>query len=82
MSLLPREQPAIPGLTVATHYQTSTRAGGDYYDWQALPDGNWIITLADVSGHGIGPALVTADEVGDPGRLRRLRVHVCHRFRR
>jgi len=25
-----------------------------------LPDGGTLITLADVSGHGIGPALITA----------------------
>lgn len=34
--------------------------GGDYYDWQAMPDGKLAVALADVTGHGIGPALVMA----------------------
>ena len=32
----------------------------DRYGWQPLPDGRLAVSLADVTGHGIGPALVTA----------------------
>lgn len=60
MSLLPREQPAIPTLEVATHYQTSTRAGGDYYDFFELAGGKWGILVADVSGHGTPAAVLMA----------------------
>lgn len=59
-SLLPRTAPQIPGFEVAGWNRPAAETGGDYYDWHALPDGNLIVTLADVSGHGIGPALVTA----------------------
>jgi serine phosphatase RsbU (regulator of sigma subunit) len=59
-ALLPRAAPGIPGFDIAGWNRPADQTGGDYYDWQALPDGNWIITLADVSGHGIGPAMVTA----------------------
>lgn len=59
-ALLPRGAPKIPGFEIAGWNRPADQTGGDYYDWQALPDGNWIVTLADVSGHGIGPALVTA----------------------
>lgn len=59
-ALLPRKSPAIPGFDIAGWNRPADQTGGDYYDWQALPDGGWIISLADVSGHGIGPALVTA----------------------
>jgi serine phosphatase RsbU (regulator of sigma subunit) len=59
-ALLPRAAPSIPGYDIAGWNRSADQTGGDYYDWQPLPDGNWIITLADVSGHGVGPALVTA----------------------
>ncbi len=42
------------------HYQTSRRAGGDYYDFFPLEDGQWGIFIADVSGHGTPAAVVMA----------------------
>ncbi len=59
-SLLPREMPTIEGLQLAATYQTSQRAGGDYYDFFPLPDGKWGILIADVSGHGPSAAVVMA----------------------
>jgi serine phosphatase RsbU (regulator of sigma subunit) len=59
-ALLPREAPSIDGFEVAGWNRPADQTGGDYYDWQRMPDGTWIVTLADVSGHGIGPAMVTA----------------------
>ena len=59
-SLLPKSIPAIPGLGIATHYQTSQWAGGDYYDFFSLPDGKWGILIADVSGHGTPAAVLMA----------------------
>ncbi len=59
-SLLPTTLPVIPTLDLAAHYQTSRRAGGDYYDFFALPDGKWGILMADVSGHGTPAAVLMA----------------------
>lgn len=59
-SLLPKALPEIPTLDLAVHYQTSKRAGGDYYDFFPLPDGRWGILLADVSGHGTPAAVIMA----------------------
>lgn len=59
-TLLPRRLPAIPGLSMATSYLTSDQAGGDYYDFFALPEGRWAILIADVSGHGPAAATVMA----------------------
>ncbi len=59
-SLLPTNLPAIPGLELAASYQTSTQAGGDYYDLFPLPDGAWGIFIADVSGHGTPAAVLMA----------------------
>jgi sigma-B regulation protein RsbU (phosphoserine phosphatase) len=59
-SLLPTVLPQIPTLDIAAYYQTSRRAGGDYYDFFPLPDGKWGILLADVSGHGTPAAVLMA----------------------
>jgi sigma-B regulation protein RsbU (phosphoserine phosphatase) len=59
-SLLPLKLPQIPTLSLAAHYQTSRRAGGDYYDFFELPDGQWGILIADVSGHGTPAAVLMA----------------------
>lgn len=59
-SLLPRSLPAIPTLDLAAHYQPARRAGGDYYDFFPLPDGQWGLFIGDVSGHGTPAAVLMA----------------------
>jgi serine phosphatase RsbU (regulator of sigma subunit) len=55
--LLPKELPRVDGYQWEVHYATSTRAGGDYYDAFALPDGRIGAIVADATGHG-APAAV------------------------
>jgi sigma-B regulation protein RsbU (phosphoserine phosphatase) len=59
-SLLPEKLPVIPGFELAAHYQTSARAGGDYYDFFMLEDGRCGLFIADVSGHGTPAAVLMA----------------------
>ncbi|HEY0703425.1 MAG TPA: PP2C family protein-serine/threonine phosphatase [Candidatus Acidoferrales bacterium] len=59
-SLLPTEMPRVAGFDIAAWNQPADQTGGDYYDWQPLPDGKVLVALADVTGHGIGPALLAA----------------------
>jgi sigma-B regulation protein RsbU (phosphoserine phosphatase) len=59
-SLLPAGLPRVPTLDLAAHYQTSHRAGGDYYDFFPLDGGCWGILIADVSGHGTPAAVMMA----------------------
>jgi hypothetical protein len=59
-SLLPQRLPAIPTLEMAAHYQTSARAGGDYYDVFDLGLQRWGIFVGDVSGHGTAAAVIMA----------------------
>ena len=56
--LLPQGQPAVTGFDVAGWSRPAEMAGGDTYDVFQLPDGRWLITLADASDHGLGPALI------------------------
>jgi serine phosphatase RsbU (regulator of sigma subunit) len=58
--LLPSQPLAMPRFDIAGWNQPADATGGDYFDWQELPDGRIAVSLADVSGHGIGPALVMA----------------------
>jgi serine phosphatase RsbU (regulator of sigma subunit) len=57
-SLLPQEPPQIEGFDIAGWNRPADDTGGDYFDWKILSDGKVVISLADVTGHGIGPALL------------------------
>jgi serine phosphatase RsbU (regulator of sigma subunit) len=58
--LFPKAPPQVRGFDIAGWNQPADETGGDYFDWQQLADGRAAITVADVSGHGIGPALCMA----------------------
>ncbi|HSE99049.1 MAG TPA: PP2C family protein-serine/threonine phosphatase, partial [Blastocatellia bacterium] len=58
--LLPSSSPGLLGFEIAGWNQPAEQTGGDYFDWQTLPDGRLAVSLGDATGHGIGPALVTA----------------------
>jgi serine phosphatase RsbU (regulator of sigma subunit) len=58
--LLPKEPPEVGNLDIAGWNKPADQTGGDYYGWQPMADGRVAVTLADVTGHGIGSALVAA----------------------
>jgi serine phosphatase RsbU (regulator of sigma subunit) len=59
-SLLPKVRPQIEGYEIAGWNHPADATGGDYFDWNQLDNGRLIVTLADVTGHGIGPALLAS----------------------
>jgi serine phosphatase RsbU (regulator of sigma subunit) len=59
-SLLPSTTPRVEGFQIAGWNQPADQTGGDYYDYQVLPDGKIVVAVADVTGHGVGPALLAA----------------------
>ena len=59
-SLIPREVPRVPGLTLAARYRTMERVGGDFYDFAPLDDHRLGVLVADVSGHGVPAALIVS----------------------
>jgi len=58
LRLLPAQSPAIPGFAVNGLCVPCHEVGGDWYDYIPLQDGRFAIVLADVSGKGMGAALL------------------------
>jgi phosphoserine phosphatase RsbU/P len=54
------QNPPIPGLECETYYRPAHGVSGDYYDFFRVSNGKWGIAIGDVSGKGIGAALVMA----------------------
>jgi len=61
LSLLPTAPPELPGIRLAGCCVPAAHVGGDYYDYYAREDGIVDMVVADVSGHSIGAALMTAE---------------------
>lgn len=59
--LLPKADPQVPGYDISGWNKPADSTGGDCYDFIPLEDGGLGILLADVTGHGIGPALIAAE---------------------
>ena len=62
-TLMPPVPPAIPGLELHAVYRpagTGEEVGGDFYDVFEIGEDDWVVTLGDVCGKGVGAAVVTA----------------------
>src|SRR5205814_9865218 len=58
--LFPQRLPPVPGLEYCGQCRPAREVGGDYYDFLELPEGRLGIAVGDVSGKGIGAALMMA----------------------
>ena len=58
--LLPHGAPIVPGYQIAGRSEPAAIAGGDYYDFFELPNGNMGLAIADVSGHELASSLTMA----------------------
>lgn len=59
--LFPLEPPRLPGFDIAGLSHPAEAAGGDYFDYFTLVDERQGIVVGDVTGHGVGPALLMAE---------------------
>ncbi len=77
--LMPRVPNDVPGWDLHGWYAPAEQTAGDFYDFVRVKDGRLGIVVGDVTGHGIGPALITATAqaslrsylrlVSDPGEV-------------
>lgn len=58
--LLPTSSPTLDGLDIHGESAAADWTSGDYFDYLALSNGDLAVVIADVSGHGLGPALLMA----------------------
>src|SRR5262245_23703487 len=58
--LFPRAAPAVAGFDIGGASYPAEATGGDYFDYIPLCDGTLAVAIGDVSGHGLGPALLMA----------------------
>ena len=59
--LFPKAAPATDLYDIAGASFPADSTGGDYYDFLTLAEGGIGVAIGDVSGHGIGPALLMAE---------------------
>jgi len=60
-SLMPEEKPIRrPGWEMCGLFRPMAACGGDLWGWRELPNHKLLIVIADATGHGAGPALLSA----------------------
>ncbi len=59
--LFPKAAPALEGFEIAGVTHPAEETGGDYFDYLPMMHGHIGVIVADVTGHGIGPALLMAE---------------------
>ncbi len=64
-SFLPKSVPELPGFDFFDYYEPANHVGGDFYDYIPMPDGRLGIVVADVVGHGVAAAMLTAKLAAD-----------------
>jgi sigma-B regulation protein RsbU (phosphoserine phosphatase) len=68
--LLPQVLPDVTGYEMTAWQESCEDVGGDLYDFGMLPDGRLQIVLGDVSGKGVGAALLMSSVLGAIRALR------------
>ncbi len=59
--LFPKAAPQLPGFDIAGASYPAEATGGDYFDYIPMVNDGLGVVVADVTGHGIGPALLMAE---------------------
>jgi serine phosphatase RsbU (regulator of sigma subunit) len=77
LAWLPDNLPPMRSIDIAAINSPASHISGDFYNWFDLPDGRLVVTIGDVTGHGMSAAFLmattqllvrnTMDRLGDPG---------------
>ena len=59
--LFPAGPPELAGYDIAGASRPAAATGGDYFDFIPAPRGHLLLVVGDVTGHGLGPAMLMAD---------------------
>ncbi|MCF7669017.1 MAG: SpoIIE family protein phosphatase [Verrucomicrobia bacterium] len=59
--LFPQTSPVFPKIDIAGASYPADATGGDYFDYPPMIDGSLGIVIGDVTGHGVGPAMLMAE---------------------
>ncbi|PYM11865.1 MAG: hypothetical protein DME18_12815, partial [Verrucomicrobia bacterium] len=59
--LFPKTAPQVPGFDIAGVSHAAEATGGDYFDYLPMLGNRVGVVVGDVTGHGIGPALLMAE---------------------
>ncbi len=62
--LFPQKLPTVAGVEYSGYCRPAMSIGGDYYDFYSLPGDGLAIAIGDVSGKGVGSALLMASLQG------------------
>jgi len=60
-ALFPKQSPQIPGYDLAGAVYPADETAGDYFDFIPMADDCLGLVVGDVTGHGLGPALLMAE---------------------
>jgi serine phosphatase RsbU (regulator of sigma subunit) len=85
---LPEKHCKLRAIDVAATNEPASHISGDFYNWFELPDGRAVVTIGDVTGHGIAAAFLMSTtqlmvrtimmRVADPGRcMEEVNHHLC-----
>jgi serine phosphatase RsbU (regulator of sigma subunit) len=78
LAWLPDQSALERRIDLAAINEPASHISGDFYNWFDLPDGRIVVTIGDVTGHGMAAAFLmattqllvrtTMPRVGDPGK--------------
>ena len=59
-NMMPKVPDGLKSFELYGWYRAADQTSGDFYDFQRTRDGRLALVVGDATGHGVGPALITA----------------------